>query len=359
MAHVDGWGRFVVMRFKRVKTWSRLHDVRRHNLREMECRHLEEDAPAPKLIFGSADVAEHVRGVLDGYGVEEHPGAVLALEFVVSTSREVFEDLDQAQYKAKLIAFMTCTGKALMDRFTIPGQIASIVLHEDERTPHIHAVVVPLIHEPDNRRKDKSPIYRLSAKRVVGGRGDMSREQTRFASHFEEMGLVRGKVRSRARHVSNRDHEALLEAARVKAAEEGEKFAREREVISHEAKELDQKSIELNDYRTALLAYRDQLKQERERLAAERVELAALQKEAEGLKARAMSRTGKLRQILIAGERFEQQVRELTVEQCSPAVTQARRAASEIATASRAASNDDQWLSTALFERTSRLGRSG
>lgn len=37
---------------------------------------------------------------------------------------------------------------------------------------------------------------RLSAKHVIGGRGDMSREQTRFASFFEEMGLERGKERS-------------------------------------------------------------------------------------------------------------------------------------------------------------------
>ena len=76
--------RFVTTRFKRIKTWGQVYHVRRHNTREMECRHLEKDAPPP----------------------------------------------------------------------------------------------------------------RLSAKRVIGGRGDMSREQTRFASFFEEMGLERGKERS-------------------------------------------------------------------------------------------------------------------------------------------------------------------
>lgn len=136
MAEVDGAGRFVVMRFERVKTWSRLHDIRRHNMREMVCHHLEEDAPGPKLIFGSADVPAHVRDVLDGYGLKERPGEVLALEFIVSSSREVFEGLDKREYKAKLKGFLTCAANAFTERFTVPGQIAAMVLHEDERTPH-------------------------------------------------------------------------------------------------------------------------------------------------------------------------------------------------------------------------------
>lgn len=344
MAEVDGAGRFVVMRFKRVKTWSSLHDIRRHNMREMECRHLEAAAPSPKLIIGSADVPAHVRDVLDGYGVKERPGEVLALEFIVSTSREIFEGLDGREYKAKLRAFLTCAANAFSERFAIPGQIAAMVLHEDERTPHLHVVVVPLIHEADNRRKDKKPIYRLSAKRVVGGRGDLAREQTRFASHFEAMGLARGKVQSGARHVSNRDHEARLEAACISASAEREEWARERDVLCETAEELEHDRAAVES---------DRLANEKEavRLAAERAEVQQMKTDAELLRARAITRTKKLRQLLVEGEKFEQQMRALPAEKHTAVMWGVEGLAKELGVACRENCQDDSWLTVALFER--------
>jgi hypothetical protein len=203
--------RFVTMRFERIRTWSHVYHVRRHNTREMECPHVEKDAPPPQYIIGNEDVGGAIRAVLARYSVKHKPGSVLALEFVVSTSREVFDGLEPDERQRREVDFIVCSLRAFVDRFKIEGQIVSAALHLDERTPHLHVVVVPLICAPDNRRNDKAPIYRLSAKRVVGGWGDMSREQTRFARFFTEMGLERGKERSGARHISNRAHEALLE----------------------------------------------------------------------------------------------------------------------------------------------------
>lgn len=85
------------------------------------------------------------------------------------------------------------TRKAFEARFKIEEQIVSIALHEDETTPHIHVVVVPSVREPDLRRRDKAPHVCLSAKRVIGGQGDMAREQKRFASFFANIGLERQK----------------------------------------------------------------------------------------------------------------------------------------------------------------------
>lgn len=350
MAKIDGADRYVVMRFKRVKTWSRLHDIRRHNMREMECRHLEEGAPGPKLIFGSADVPAHVRDVLEGYGVKERPGEVLALEFIVSTSREVFDGLKGQEYRAKLKDFLTCACNAFSERFTIPSQIAAMVLHEDERTPHLHVVVIPLIHEPDNRRKDKSPIYRLSAKRVVGGRGDMSREQTRFASHFEAMGLVRGKVRSGARHVSNRDHEARLEAACLDAFAEREEWGRERDLLGEMAEELEHDRAQIE---------RDRQTNEAEaaRLAAEGVEVERMRSEAEALKDRAIKRTKKLRRLLIEGENFERRMLALPSKDRNLASAETLEALQAMRATSKQAADDDEWLASALTARGPVLAR--
>lgn len=67
--------------------------------------------------------------------------------------------------------------------------IVSMALHMDERTPHIHAVIVPLTHDG-----------RLSAKDVVGNKSDLKRLQDDYAKKMSIYGLTRGEEGSRARH---------------------------------------------------------------------------------------------------------------------------------------------------------------
>jgi hypothetical protein len=69
--------------------------------------------------------------------------------------------------------------------------ILRFTLHLDEKTPHIHAVVVPLTKDG-----------RLSAKEIMGNREQMSARQTRYAEQMKPFGLQRGVVGSKAIHNS-------------------------------------------------------------------------------------------------------------------------------------------------------------
>jgi len=69
--------------------------------------------------------------------------------------------------------------------------IMRFTLHRDERTPHIHAVVVPLTAEG-----------KLTAREVLGGRMAMSARQTRYGQAMAEFGLERGVIGSKAIHNS-------------------------------------------------------------------------------------------------------------------------------------------------------------
>lgn len=71
-------------------------------------------------------------------------------------------------------------GKANIMRFT---------LHMDEKTPHLHAVVVPLTEDG-----------RLSAKELMGNKKSLSLRQDRYAEAMEPFGLIRGVRDSKARH---------------------------------------------------------------------------------------------------------------------------------------------------------------
>jgi hypothetical protein len=342
--------RFVTMRFARIKTWGHAYSVGRHNMREMECRHLEPGAPGPSILRGGPDISGRIREVLAIYGIKHKPGEVLALEFVVSTSREVFEGLDRDERQSRICDLIGCTMRAFRDRFTIDHQIVSVVLHKDERTPHLHIVVVPLVEEADNRRRDRTPFVRLSAKRVVGGRGDMVREQTRFASFFAEMGLERGQHQSRARHVSNREHEARLDDEIMMLGIETARFEREREAVEMEREGLAADTARLEMEREAL---------EGERLKVQREanELAVIRQQLMSATADVKTRRAMLEEALGAAERLGRRVAAIPAEVRSDLVKELDGGWRAVVKAAKKASANDDWLIEQMRVRAGR-GRS-
>lgn len=114
--------------------------------------------------------------------------AVKFIPMVMTGSHEemkaIFKNSEKANAWVKSNYDFVCKefGKENIVRFT---------LHLDEKTPHIHAVVVPLTDDG-----------RLSAKERFGNRNDLSDRQTRYADAMEQFGLKRGIVGSKAKHTS-------------------------------------------------------------------------------------------------------------------------------------------------------------
>lgn len=87
------------------------------------------------------------------------------------------------------------------------NNVVRFTLHMDEKTPHIHAVVVPITKDG-----------RLSAKEIMGDKTVMSERQTRYADQMKAFGLERGIVGSKSIHNSEgwylghqkREQEAVL-----------------------------------------------------------------------------------------------------------------------------------------------------
>lgn len=94
----------------------------------------------------------------------------------LSQDQVKFKEWQQANYDFVAKEF----GETNMMRFT---------LHLDEKTPHLHAVVVPLTEDG-----------RLSAKEVMGNKKNLSLRQDRYAEAMEPFGLIRGVRESKARH---------------------------------------------------------------------------------------------------------------------------------------------------------------
>ncbi len=110
--------------------------------------------------------------------------------------------------------------------------VVSVVLHLDEKTPHIHATVVPIVTTERKRRKReenatktyrrKKPAPRLCADEVMS-RTALKGYQDSYAAAMEKYGLERGIDGSKAKHISTaqfyRELQQQSESLQVDVAE--------------------------------------------------------------------------------------------------------------------------------------------
>ena len=92
------------------------------------------------------------------------------------------------------------------------NNVVSCVLHMDEKTPHLHTTVVPIVTgERKRKSREGEKKYRtqagprLSADDVMG-RARLSIYQNTYAEAMQEFGLQRGVVGSTAKHHSNGEY---------------------------------------------------------------------------------------------------------------------------------------------------------
>lgn len=84
--------------------------------------------------------------------------------------------------------------------------IVRFTLHMDEKTPHIHCVVVPLTKDG-----------RLSAKEVMGNKQQLSARQDRFGEAMQPFGLERGVKASGVKHEDAKAYYGRMAAANLAA----------------------------------------------------------------------------------------------------------------------------------------------
>lgn len=142
---------------------------------------------------------------------------VRALQVMLSGTHE---DMQRIQAAGKLDEWCDDNIKWLQDTFG-KDNLVSAVLHMDEKTPHIHATVVPIVtgerrkirekkkndvqeHEQSGKRKYRkksADAVRLCADDVMT-RENLERFQDTYAEKMRKYGLGRGIRGSDARHIS-------------------------------------------------------------------------------------------------------------------------------------------------------------
>ena len=150
---------------------------------------------------------EAVQYRIDNAGLHRKVGKnqTKAIRIILTGSHEQMMKIEQS---GKLDKWTDANLKWLRDTFG-EDNVVSCVLHMDEKTPHLHATVVPIVTgERKRKSREGEKKYRtqtgprLSADDVMG-RGRLSTYQNTYAEAMREFGLQRGVVGSTAKHQSN------------------------------------------------------------------------------------------------------------------------------------------------------------
>lgn len=160
------------------------------------------------------------------------------------------------------------TCKMLVEEKYGKENIISFALHRDERTPHIHAVVVPL-HQGTNKKGEE--VTKLSA-RDLFNKEALTELQDQYGFLMEQWGMIRGREGSKAEHKTVRQfyNELPSEIHKLKA-----EIGYKNEAIEMKAQDLERVSVSLDEKIKEMQAVTGDLESKKAKLA----ELEELQKQ--------------------------------------------------------------------------------
>lgn len=187
---------FVILRTAKIKTLGSMGGSLQHTFRERETLNADDRRRGENQILVGPDSTDAVLQAWRDQAPEKvRKNAVLGIEYLVTASPEAMARMsrpEQDQYFARAVDW-------LKERHG-SANVLSAVVHRDETTPHLTAMVIP----KDGRGK-------LNAREFLGGRQKLREMQTEFTDRVGRAhGLERGIEGSKARHNRVKSYYAAL-----------------------------------------------------------------------------------------------------------------------------------------------------
>ena len=201
----------------------------------------EELIEFPKGVTNRTEAIQHR---LDNAGLERKIGKnqVRALRVMLSGSPE---DMKRIRQAGQLDAWAKDSCGWLQKTFG-KENVVSAVLHLDEKTPHIHATVVPITRgecrkaklERERNAASGKKTYRTKKDRPrlcaddVMARDKLKAYQTTYAEAMAKYGLQRGVEGSEAKHISTQQYYREVFVRKNEIAEQVEHLKEQRQTLS-------------------------------------------------------------------------------------------------------------------------------
>lgn len=206
---------FAILRVAKIKTAGGAGALSAHIERTMDVPNADEELRHyNKRHFGSGDLWNDIKKKLDDNDITEvRKNGVYALEFLMTASPEHFmfhkAKKEDGSVELRGLAnnwneFQKKSATWLAKEFG-KANIVNFTTHFDEQSPHIHAVVMPIIEGKNSKKK-------LSAKSFIDGREKLRALQDSFADIHKESGLKRGIEGSKAKHTTVKEFYASIKS---------------------------------------------------------------------------------------------------------------------------------------------------
>jgi FtsZ-binding cell division protein ZapB len=202
---------FAILRTQKLNAGS-IGSANAHNEREIEVPNADPElAKYNHRPIGSSNVKNDVENRLKDAGINKtKKDAVLGIEHLMTASPEYFnfekqEDGTLRGNADRWNSFKDECVNWLNDTYG-KENVVNVHLHLDEKTPHIHAIVTPIIEKQVKWKNKQGEGFktqnRLCAKDYLNGKQKMSAMQDSFANHLKNAGiqLERGIKGSKATH---------------------------------------------------------------------------------------------------------------------------------------------------------------
>ncbi len=179
---------YAIIRTEKVKNWPSLANLYRHHERLAKVENTDPERPIITLKpCAEPNLNQTVRAKIGKQTIRKN--AVLAHEIFCSASPEYFRE-DAADHGAYDETKMRAWARAAFNylRKTYGENLVYAVIHLDEATPHIHAMVVPL---NERGKLSSSSLFTPQTCRQM---------QTDYAAALAHLGLKRGREGSKAKH---------------------------------------------------------------------------------------------------------------------------------------------------------------
>ena len=129
-------------------------------------------------------------------GCKVRSNSVKSVNIILSGSHERMKEIEKDPELLK--KWVTDNARFVKERYGVDNVIR-FSLHRDERTPHIHCVIVPITKDG-----------RLSAREIVGNKKDLQKLQDDYWEAMKSYGLNRGLKGSKAKHYEVSEYYARI-----------------------------------------------------------------------------------------------------------------------------------------------------
>jgi len=206
---------YAICRVAKIKSQSQLAQAQGHNMRQRETFNADPlRSQDNEILHGSAFVRDDVNKRLEETGVKIRKDSVISAEMVLTASPEFFDsDVSLKDWKKANVDF-------LKERYG--DNLINVVCHNDEKTPHLHAIITPIMTDEDNNR--------LSMKEFLGGKQTLRELQSDYAEAMKPFGLDRGIEKSVAHHQDIKSYYSNIEEAKKIAHENKDDFKEQMKV---------------------------------------------------------------------------------------------------------------------------------